>query len=282
MFTVTKLLNWAAGNVDRIVVGKLLGASALRYYSRASSLMLTLNQLLGTGAMRVLFSTFSRMQDDRARLTSGFDRALSTGLIGSTLASVFVVMFADLIVDVLLGPGWQSATPLMQALFAAFVARSGYVVAEAVPLALGLGRQSAVRQAIHLVLVCAGAVTGARYALVGAAVGIAIAYWIFYLICLGLVMRLIDVSLGRLFRIHSSALLVALPPGVIAAGAAWLLGPGQSLMLRLVPPLLFGAIAVFMIAFGPASLLSQDLARIRQTAIGHIRSRLARQGRAAV
>jgi PST family polysaccharide transporter len=68
MFTISKLFNWAAGNVDNIVIGRLLGAAPLGLYSRANTLMNTVNQLVGTGSARVLFSTFAKMQHDLERM----------------------------------------------------------------------------------------------------------------------------------------------------------------------------------------------------------------------
>ena len=274
MFTITKLFNWAAGNVDRVVIGRLLGASLLGFYSRGSTLLSTANQLVGTGATRVLFSTFARMQHDRGRLLNAFDRALSTSIIGSTLASAFTVMFADLVVRVVLGHKWMAAVPLIQVLFAAFVSRSGYIVAEAVPLALGLGRASALRQGAQFSLVIAGAAIGAQYGILGATIGIAVAYWLFYLLCLVLVLQLLDIGVARLLRIHLNGVLVAAGPVLAALGVSMLIGPTADLKLRLIPPLVFGIVAVGVLARAPVGLISEDMGRFRSKAFGILAARV--------
>jgi PST family polysaccharide transporter len=274
MFTVSKLFNWASGNIDKVVIGRLLGAAPLGLYSRANTLMATANQLVGTGTARVLFSTFARMQHDLKRMERAFDRALSTSVVGASLASAFVIIFADPIVRVLLGPQWLDTVPVLQALFAAFITRSGYVVAEAVPLALGLARISAYRQAAQFFLVIAGAWIGSRFGVDGAAIGIAIAYWIFYLLCLVLVQQLLVVRTSRLLHIHLKGVVVAAPAVIVTLALRALLNPGGNLILEALLAIVFGIVSALVIAFGPESLLSEDIVRMRGHFVRFTRNRL--------
>lgn len=274
MFTISKLFNWAAGNIDNLVIGRVLGATALGLYSRPRSLMRTINQVIGTGTARVLFSSFARMQHDLPRMRHAFDRTLSTTIVAATMASAFVVIFADLIVRVLLGSKWLAAVPIMQALFASFLTRSGYVVAEAVPLALGLGRASAYRQAAQFFLVIAGAWIGSRFGVVGAAIGIAAAYWVFYLLSLALVHQLLDVGARRLLQIHAKGVAATVIPVAVTLAAALAVEPGHDLLLNFALAALFGAVAALVLALGPVSLLSHDIVRMRGQAIGFASSRI--------
>lgn len=274
MFTISKLFNWASGNIDKIVIGRLLGASSLGLYSRGASMMVTVNQVIGTGTARVLFSTFAKMQDDLERMRRAFDRTLSTSVVGATLASAFVIMFADLIVRLLLGPKWLSAVPIMQALFAAFITRSGYIVAEAVPLALGLGKVSAFRQGAQFFLVIAAAWIGSKWGVVGAAIGIAIAYWIFYLLCLLLVQQLLHVLSSRLLQIHLKGLVVATPPVIVTLALRMEFNPHNRLFVEIALAVIFGIVSMLVVAFGPGSLLSGDIVRARGRLIQFARNRL--------
>ncbi len=281
MFTLSKMFNWAAANIDKVVVGRLLGAAPLGVYSRANTLMATANQIVGTGTARVLFSTFARMQHDLDRMQRAFDRALSTSVVGASLASAFVIIFADPIVRVLLGPQWLDTVPVLQALFAAFITRSGYVVAEAVPLALGLAKISAYRQAAQFFLVIGGAWLGSRWGVEGAAIGIAIAYWIFYLLCLVLVQRLLHVRTSRLFHIHIKGLIAAAPPVMLTLGLRVLLNRDGNLVVDALLAAVFGMTALLVIAIGPASLLSDDILRMREHLLHIIRTKLTGVSRAA-
>jgi PST family polysaccharide transporter len=262
MFTVSRLLNWGAYSVDSIIIGRFVGAADLGFYSRALALTTTVRQLTGTGPMRVLFPSFSKIQHDPARMAKGYLRALSVTLILATLISLFIIVNADIIVRILLGPHWQPTIALIQILFAAFAARTGYIVAESVPLALGLSGQSALRQGAQVLLVSIGAGVGAQFGVFWATVGVAIAYWIFYFICLLLVQQLLPLRWGEIFRLHFNGLLLAIPPAGAALAVRPLISNGN-LFLQLIPPTVFCATAAVVLVISPAALVSDDIVRAR-------------------
>lgn len=262
MFTVSKLLNWAANNVDNLVVGRFLGATALGFYSRAFNLMSTARQLSGTGPVRVLFSSFAKIQHDPDRMARGYLRSLSMALVSATLVSAFVVVNAEIIVRLVLGPQWLPMIPVLQIMFSAFIARTGYIVAEAVPLSLGLSGQTAIRQGAQLILVISGATIGAQFGLIPAVIGITSAYWIFYLLCLLLVKRLIPIRWSQVLRLHLNGILLSVPPSVLALATRWML-PSDDLLLQVIPPIVFGLVAVIVVAVAPTSLAGDDLVRFR-------------------
>jgi PST family polysaccharide transporter len=274
MFTLSKLFNWAAANIDNLVVGSTLGATSLGLYSRPSTLMNTVNQVIGTGTARVLFSTFAKMQHDLERMRRAFERALSTSLVAASFAAAFVLLFSGLIVHLMLGPKWVASVPIMEALFAAFVTRSGYIVAEAVPLALGLGRASAFRQAAQFILVLTGAWIGSRFGVTGAAIGIAIAYWLFYFLCLLLVQQLLSVPWSKLFSMHLSALAAIAIPVVATLATRYAMGSSPSFWSEVPPLLVFGACSALVLAFAPAIILSDDIVRGRSHLVRLLGSRL--------
>lgn len=278
MFTISKLLSWGAYSVDRLIIGRLLGPVELGFYSRALTLMTSARQLTGTGSIRVLFSSFSKIQHDLARVRSGYLRALSANLILAALVSAFAIVNAEVIVRIMLGPQWLAAVPLIQALFAAFIAHSGYLVAESVPLAFGLSGQSALRQAVQVCLVMAGAAIGAHFGVVEAALGVAAAYWLFYLLCLVLVKRLLRHGWLEIVRLHLNTLAVALAPVVAALAARWLLD-GRDIATQLVTALVFAVTATVALSLAPAGLLGEDLAKARARVWTKLSSHLPGPGR---
>lgn len=263
MFTISKVLNWGANNVDNVMIGRFVGATALGFYSRAYTLMATARQISGTGPIRVLFSSFAKMQHDPERMARAYLRSLSVALIAATLVSAFVVLNSEIIVRIILGPKWLPTVLVLQIMFSAFVARTGYIVAEAIPLALGLSGQTALRQGAQLILVMTGAAVGAQFGLVPAVIGITTAYWIFYFLCLLLVQRLIPVSWAQVLRLHLKGMLVALIPGVPALAIRVALS-GENLLLQMVPPLAFTCVTAIVLACGPASLIGVDIVRARK------------------
>lgn len=279
MFTVSKLLNWAANNADRIIVGRMFGAADLGFYTRAALLMKTAKDASGAGPTRVLFSSFAKLQHDHPRMSRAYLRALSVTVVISGLVTTFVMVNSRLIVDILLGQQWLSTVLLLQILFSAFVARSAYAVAEAVPLALGLSGQSAFRQAAQLILVIIGAALGSRYGMVGATIGVTAAYWLFYFLCLLLVQRLIQPGWFEIFRVHAKGVFASLIPAIPALAVQFAV-PEDNLLLQFIPAIVFGLGAAGLLAFGPASLITDDIVKARNHVLTRIlpRLRLSRAG----
>jgi PST family polysaccharide transporter len=274
MFTVSRLLNLAANNADKVVIGRFLGAAELGFYTRAATLMTTARDLAGAGPVRVLFSSFAKMQHEPKRMAKAYLRALSVSVIIAAMGSAFIVFNSELIVRILLGPKWLPTVPIMQILFAAFIARSGYAVAEAVPLSLGLSGQSAIRQGAQLILVVVGAGAGSRFGILGTVTGIFIAYWLFYFLCLLLVQRLLPVSWIDLLRVHLNGILLAIPP-ILAAFAARLLIGSDTFLLELVPAAIFGAVAIAVLLVAPSRFAGDDIVKARSYAWEHLRRKFA-------
>jgi PST family polysaccharide transporter len=271
MFTASKMAKWAANSADRVIIGRLLGAAELGLYSRAATLMRTARQLAGAGPMRVLFSSFSKMQHDPPRMCRAYNRSLSLSLVASALVSGFFFVNADLIVRVMLGPRWLETVPIVQVLFLGFIPKSAALVAETIPLAFGLGRTSTIREIAQLILVVVGGAIGAQFGIVGAAAGVCAGYWLFYFICLILVQQLLHPRLAETLRIHLNSLLIAAPPVLFSLAAAFLL-PSHGLLMKCIPAAVFCAVAAAALAFGPANLVGDDIARARS----HLWARFAR------
>jgi O-antigen/teichoic acid export membrane protein len=114
--TYTRVMWHLYMNVDKLIVGKLLGASAVGIYDVSRSLAsLPTSQITGmvTG---IASPVFARMQNDPQRLGAvllRFTRGL-TYLTAPALLGIAVV--APELVAVLLGPKWQAAVLPLQAL----------------------------------------------------------------------------------------------------------------------------------------------------------------------
>lgn len=271
LFTLSNFFSWGAANSDRFVLARLLGASDLGLYVRGMGLVMLVNGLIGTGAFRVLFATFSRLQDDRPRLGAAFERALSAGLVVSGMAGAFMILHAEPVVLLFLGPQWTGAIAIVQVAFVGLIARSGYTMAEAVPLSLALAGSNAVRQAIRMALIAGGAWIGGGYGIVGAAVGVTAALWLFYLLSLAVVHRLTGLGLGALLAIHLRVAALAAVP--VAAALALRYAGGWDGALGMILSLAgFGAAALLVGAFAPADAIGPDLGRMR----ARVRDRLAR------
>lgn len=119
----SQLLNYAARNVDNVVVGSFLGPAVLGYYSRAYSLLIMpLSQINGP-LSRVALPVLSRLQDEPDR----FRRYISASLLVISYVSLpaFAVLagVAYPLVEVLLGPNWSATAAIFQLLAIAGLAQ---------------------------------------------------------------------------------------------------------------------------------------------------------------
>ncbi|GAA1998042.1 lipopolysaccharide biosynthesis protein [Microbacterium ulmi] len=104
-----QLLNYAARNLDNVVIGQQLGPAALGQYSRAYALFLLPQQQLTAPLGRVALPVLASLQDDpdryrryvRGSLTVLGYLSLPTYAIASAVAAPLML--------VLLGPGWDQA-----------------------------------------------------------------------------------------------------------------------------------------------------------------------------
>jgi len=110
-------LAWLATNItDTILIGRFLGPAAVGAYSVAFNLTTLPVTRIAAPLRDITFSAFSRIQDDRAVVAAGWLRAttLTAGLIAPAMLGMIVV--APIFVPVVLGPRWDDAIPVIQAL----------------------------------------------------------------------------------------------------------------------------------------------------------------------
>jgi O-antigen/teichoic acid export membrane protein len=111
-----RLLYYLHRNVDNLLIGRYLGPAALGLYGFAYNVMLVPFSRISGPLTEVLFPAFSRMKDDRKRMTDVWIRAIR--LVGSfsVPALLGLVVVAPDFVSVVLGQKWAGATTLIQIL----------------------------------------------------------------------------------------------------------------------------------------------------------------------
>lgn len=121
----TNLANWAIDNLDRFIIGRQWGIAALGAYSAASNLSRVPVTLLVSSFQSVVFSSASRVQEDKERLRRGFSAALSLVSVVTFPLAAVLALKASFVIHTLYGDQWGQAGLL----FAAFcVALPSYVL----------------------------------------------------------------------------------------------------------------------------------------------------------
>ena len=121
----TNLANWAIDNMDRFIIGRQWGIASLGAYSAASNLSRVPVTLLVSSFQSVVFSSASRVQDDKERLRRGFSAVLSLVSVVTFPLAAVLALKANFVIHTLYGDQWGPAATL----FAAFcVALPSYVL----------------------------------------------------------------------------------------------------------------------------------------------------------
>jgi len=118
---------WAdflANYLDKLIIGKWLGAGALGYYHIAFTLCVLPTARIGYVVTRVTFPVFARMQQNLVQLQGFFQRAAQD--VALLLFPVYagLALFAREVIVLLYGPDWLPAAPLLTAFAIAGLVRT--------------------------------------------------------------------------------------------------------------------------------------------------------------
>ena len=132
------VVNYLARYTDRLVIGRLLGATQLGYYDYAYRFYVYPQEAITSVLIRIMFPTFSRMQNDPGQLGRAFLRANGAIALITFPMMIGLAAVADPFVRVVLGDRWAPIIPLVQIL--APVAMLSSLAATPGQLFLALGR----------------------------------------------------------------------------------------------------------------------------------------------
>lgn len=110
------LLDYIYSQGDNIVVGRVLGQTPLGIYQNAYKICaLPLTELVNV-FYTVTFPLFAKLSGDARRLRQGVIKSFSVLFILNFAFSAIIYFFARQLVDLLLGPNWVSAVPVIRVL----------------------------------------------------------------------------------------------------------------------------------------------------------------------
>jgi O-antigen/teichoic acid export membrane protein len=179
------LQNVLHGLTDRasaLAIGRFAGADALAKYNVAYEIANLATTELAAPIRRAMLPGFARMAGDLRTLRDAFVRTAGVIVLVGLPIPIGIALTAPRIVDVVLGPKWLAAIPLMQVLALHGVLRAFSTSSHVVYLAVGKPRFTAIITAVRLcVLVPALVVMTAKAGALGAAwatVAVAALTWI--------------------------------------------------------------------------------------------------------
>lgn len=211
-------------HLDRFLIGSFLGVVNLGIYSIAAKVNRVAISVLQDSLSSVGLATFSRTRGDPARLGEAFYGSQRISAAVTLPFFVLLILTADSLVPLLLGPQWQASVPVLQALCLASCAGSIGVFNN--PLLLAIGRPD-IALRVSLLNVLTGLLAffiAARWGVLGVSLAFALRAWL---------MLPLEFALCRRFG--------KLPPGAIWTGLT-------RQLLRLAP-MVFAVVLVPPLAF---------------------------------
>lgn len=109
-------INYFSSNLDKLLIGRLLGATSLGYYSVAYQLMLRPMSLLNPMVTKVGFPLLSKIQHDNTRLNRGYLQMTEVISFMSMPVYLGMLVVARPLMHLLLGKGWDPSVTLFQIL----------------------------------------------------------------------------------------------------------------------------------------------------------------------
>jgi len=251
-----------AQNVDRLVVGRLLGTASVGYYTLAVRLVL---QPIGVvvGALGVyLFPRVARVQDDRPRAQSEYRRVFRLAIAATVPISAGAVTVGPALVSWLLGPAWDPVAPVLAWLGIVGLCRALFSPAGQVLKALGRPDWMLGWSVVITGLTIAAVYAGAPWGLPGVAAGVAVAHAAGVPVILTMVHRLGGLSAWEHARAGAGTMAAGVALAALLLTISWLLGDAP------------GLLAVATVASGIA--YAAAVVRIQPDLANAIRDRLVR------
>jgi O-antigen/teichoic acid export membrane protein len=159
-FTATQIVFHLLANVDKILVGFLLGARALGFYSQAFTVMMKPVVVLTTPLTSVILPALSRSAHDHehyGQIVLAFQRLLAVASFPAAVGMMLVARDAMLVLG---GPEWNEAGRLLTVLAAAILAQAFINMAGSIFISSGRWRAMFVASVAMLLILSAGLLVG--------------------------------------------------------------------------------------------------------------------------
>lgn len=240
------LIGFLANNADKVIIGRVLGTTALGYYTLACSLAYVVVTQLTRRVYQVAFPAFAEVQEDRPRLRAGFLKMVR--FLSATAFPVCLLagLLAQPLILTIYGRQWHPAAPVLAVLALGGAFQVVRMAVNPVLLACGKSSMGLWMNVLQLAILLGVTPWAAKeLGLTGAAWVSTAAFGLSALLGAG--------ATARYLRVPGRDLLRATGPvgqALVASAAAALAGqwglahwPGSTTWPALVPLVLIGSLA---------------------------------------
>tara|TARA_R110002096_G_C14658100_1_gene727270 strand:- start:7099 stop:8562 length:1464 start_codon:yes stop_codon:yes gene_type:complete len=173
--TLARIANFFANQGDNLIVGKMMSADALGYYSNAYQLMVAPVNLIGQSLNVVLFPALASVQTDLIKVKKAYYKSIQLVAYTSFIISSVLFINAKEIVLILLGENWLDVIVPFQILAVGTVFRMTSKIGDSLMTAMGDEFRRAIIQIVYAICIIIFSYIGHFWGIKGVAIGVVIA-----------------------------------------------------------------------------------------------------------
>lgn len=196
----SSVLNYVDSNVDYLVVGRMIGASALGYYTLAYNLITFPLYKISTIITRVTFPAFSIIQNDNQTLRTAYLKVVRyiSMITFPMLAGMFVV--APEFIMVVYGPKWAPMILTLQILCLAGALKSVGTTVGTILLSKGRPDIQFKWNILTVIVLTIAVLSGVKYGIEGVAAMVTISALLLFSIIQRITNKLIGLDMYNYFK----------------------------------------------------------------------------------
>ncbi len=206
--SIARFWNYAAGQGDNLVIGKILGSESVGFYGRAYQIMSMPAILFGSVIDKVFFPLMVKMRGDKRAIEELYLSSIFFSLLIFVFFSGYLFVFSKQIVYFLFGEGWDHVNDLIKVMSVGLYFRIGYKFSDCLTMAVGKVYARAVLQFIYAAAVVGFVILGSQWGLIGASIGVVLAIILNYMLMMFLVWRILRFSLFCVFVRHVKIIII--------------------------------------------------------------------------
>ena len=189
--SMARLCNYAAGQGDNLIIGKILGSGSVGLYGRAYQIMSMPAILFGSVIDKVFFPLMAKLRNNRQDLEKLYLSSIYFSLLIFIYLSGYVFIFSEQITYLLFGSGWSDVAGLIEIMAIGLYFRVGYKFSDCLTLAMGNIYARASIQFLYALAVLSFVLIGSHWGLKGAATGVVSALILNYLMMTSMAWRIL-------------------------------------------------------------------------------------------
>lgn len=199
-FFFNNTLGLLSQQMDIAIVSRMIGSTALGFYSRAMQLVEFPNQVYWLVVDRVVFPVMSAMKDDKAKLAQFFLNSFSVLSLALSIGTLILVVGAQQIVLIMMGEQWGEVAKILEILGWCIIFRALSSFMDSFIAAYDLIKLLTIKQLILLLILVIALWFGVDYGVVGVAYAVVITSVIRFLLTVAVILTYSEVRLKQIIN----------------------------------------------------------------------------------